>query len=405
MNNQHFYRAFEDRYRGSRELIKQRLTAYLPFINALKQANGQNATALDIGCGRGEWLELLTEQGLNAKGIDLDQGMLQACYQQGLNVEHANGITRLAELESNTLDIISAFHVVEHLTFEDLQTLITQAHRVLTPGGLLILETPNPENLAVAAYSFYMDPTHIKPIPPDLLAFTTEYAGFIQNKILRLQQPNDAHEQTNLYCVIHSVSPDYAVVAQKLADTPKLRHFINAFKQEYGISLNQMLHKYDQQTHSLQHTATQAEAKATQAEAKVTQAEARLNALLNSKSWTWTQPIRNAKHWLSTKLHWFKQGAYAWLTLSPHSRPRRIFKRRFWQTVEYIRARPKLKSTLVRLLEKMPSIRNKLARMLINQRAQEQGLKHKHIQLSMHAQNIFQQLENLKTEPTNPGEK
>jgi len=135
MNKKNFYRAFEDRHRGSRELIKSRLEVYLPFLDALKKATSRTCVGLDIGCGRGEWLELLTEQGFKMHGIDLDQGMLDACQEKGFSVSLYDGIEYLTQQESFSLDVISAFHVVEHISFEQLQKLADEAQRVLTPGG------------------------------------------------------------------------------------------------------------------------------------------------------------------------------------------------------------------------------------------------------------------------------
>lgn len=349
MHNQSFYRVFEDRYRGSRELIKRRLSVYQPFINALKQANGENCTALDIGCGRGEWLELLAEQGLKAKGIDLDHGMLQACFERGLDVEHNDGIARLTELESDSIDLISAFHLVEHLSFQQLKTLIEQAYRVLTPSGLLILETPNPENLVVASSSFYMDPTHIKPIPPDLLAFVTEYAGFIQNKIMRLQEPKTSSTTLKLYDVINNVSPDYAVVAQKIADTPKLRHFVAVFSQNYGISLNDMLHQYDEQLLSLQQTKIDAEN-------QLKQTEATLSSILQSKSWRLTQPLRTLNNLIKSIK--FKSVELSFIPVKQSLK--KIVRRLLIELKHTLAKSPMLKKWITKCLQSFPSLAGKV---------------------------------------------
>ena len=114
-----FYRTFEDKHRGSRELIKSRLRVYLPFVEPLKYLD-PDARALDLGCGRGEWLELTKELGLNAHGIDLDDGMLLACKELDLSVETSDAITYLEKLADESQTVVSAFHVVEHIAFEQL---------------------------------------------------------------------------------------------------------------------------------------------------------------------------------------------------------------------------------------------------------------------------------------------
>ena len=189
--NERFYRAFEDRFRGSREVIKSRLTVYLPFIEPLQEIYDV-CRATDLGCGRGEWLELITEAGVTAHGVDLDDGMLAACRERNLSVETGDAISFLKSLPDQSQAIISGFHIIEHIAFSDLRVLVQEAFRVLKPAGLLILETPNPENIVVSSTSFHLDPSHIKPIPPQLLAFLTEYYGFYRNKILRLQEPFNA---------------------------------------------------------------------------------------------------------------------------------------------------------------------------------------------------------------------
>ena len=180
-----FYRAFEERYRGSRELIESRLEVYLPFVEPLKTLY-KAPEILDLGCGRGEWLELLGHNGFQAKGVDLDEGMLSACRELNLNVCQADALDYLRGLTANKLSVVSAFHVVEHISFEALRQLVDEAYRVLKPGGLLILETPNSENLVVGTSDFYLDPTHQRPLPAQLLSFVVEYAGFARVKTLIL---------------------------------------------------------------------------------------------------------------------------------------------------------------------------------------------------------------------------
>lgn len=185
-----FYRVFEERFRGSSELIKSRLEIYLPFLEPLKILYGL-PQALDLGCGRGEWLALLQDRGFQAKGIDFDEGMLSACRKLQLDVIQGDALTYVKELPENSVSVVSAFHVIEHISFEMLCELVDEALRVLKPGGLLILETPNSENLLVGTSTFYLDPSHQRPLPAPLVSFLAEYVGFERVKTIFLQEaPN-----------------------------------------------------------------------------------------------------------------------------------------------------------------------------------------------------------------------
>ena len=240
-----FYRAFEDRYRGSRDLIKTRLQIYRPFLEGL--AGAEPATALDLGCGRGEWLELLGEAGFAARGVDLDEGMLAACRERGLNVLNDDAINALRTTPDGSLSVVSAFHVVEHIAFDQVQILIGEALRALRPGGLLILETPNSENLTVGTSSFYDDPSHLRPLPSKLLAFAVEFSGFERHAVLRLQETQYVDGALRLFDVLAGVSPDYAIVAQK-GGAPELRVALaREFARPYGTDLHTLAQRYQQQ--------------------------------------------------------------------------------------------------------------------------------------------------------------
>jgi O-antigen chain-terminating methyltransferase len=242
-----FYKAFEDQFRGSRELIKERLRAYQPFLVNIKDID-PNGKALDLGCGRGEWLEILAELKIAASGIDLDEGMLSDCRNLGLDVEQGNAIAKVSQQPDNSLVLISGFHIAEHLSNADLQTLIQESFRALKPGGLLILETPNTENISVATVNFYFDPSHLRPIPAKLLQFLTLHVGFTRSKIIGLQESTglrDGHRPPTLFQVINDASPDYAVIAQKNASKEELERFDTAFSKSYGLHLDQLAARYD----------------------------------------------------------------------------------------------------------------------------------------------------------------
>jgi SAM-dependent methyltransferase len=243
-----FYRALEERFRGPQEIISSRLLVYLPFIEPLKSIY-DHPKAVDLGCGRGEGLEILTDNGFDAEGVDLDEGMLAACYEKGLRATNDDAIAFLEKLPNDSQTIVSGFHIAEHLPFAQLQTLVQDAFRVLRPGGLLILETPNPENFKVSSLTFYLDPTHRNPLPHELLSFLPEYYGFQRIKVVRLQESRDLldAQTASLEHVLGGASPDYAVIAQKAADTDVMQLFDSPFEKNYGLDAHVLVQRFDQQ--------------------------------------------------------------------------------------------------------------------------------------------------------------
>lgn len=306
-----FYRAFEDRYRGSRELVRERQKVYVPFLESLKQLYPE-CKALDLGCGRGEWLEILAQMGFKPLGVDLDTGMLDACHALGLPAEKGDALEMLKSLPDESLTVVSGFHIAEHIPFEDLKVLVAETLRVLKPGGLIILETPNAENLVVGTQTFYLDPTHERPIPHLLLNFLTEYSGFSRSKLLRLQESTALAEggSVDLMSVLHGVSPDYAIIAQKQAAPEQMEKFDAVFAQDYGLSLETLARRYDTQLarwmaksdavivelrDQLNHVLTESlkNEQFWRSQADATQAQ--IAALVNSTSWRITQPLRSSK--------------------------------------------------------------------------------------------------------------
>lgn len=172
-----FYMAFEDRFRGSRETIRERLSAHLPTIAAAVADTG-GAPVLDIGCGRGEWLELLTAQGHDAAGIDISPVMVDECRDRGLRAELGDAVGSLVARPDDSLAAVTAIHVIEHLPLPVIRRMIEEALRTLRPGGVLLMETPNPENVQVGAHYFWLDLSHIKPLPSLAIGFLAEHCGF-----------------------------------------------------------------------------------------------------------------------------------------------------------------------------------------------------------------------------------
>ena len=242
-----FYKSFEDKFRGHRSEIKKRLLAYEPFLQILKQ-NYEKPAAADLGCGRGEWLEILKQNGFAAHGCDVSEEMLKECEKNALEAKNQGAIEFLSELEDSSLALVSAFQLVEHLEFSELCELIKQARRVLKDGGILILETPNPENLRVATLNFYLDATHVKPIPPMLLEYLCEFEGFNNTFMMRLNSnlsfSEDLENQNvTLRDVLSSVGLDYAVLGLKNGDEKTREAFLNAAKS--GYSFEELADRFD----------------------------------------------------------------------------------------------------------------------------------------------------------------
>lgn len=166
-----------DRYRGSRNDIKQHQAGYVPEIERAAAATGRGVV-IDLGCGRGEWLELLRDQGLTAFGYDANRLMVEESRSHGLDARQGEALEGLTSLPNDSASAITGLNFVEHLSFADVVRLLDLALRVLRPGGLLLLETANPGNLLVATEQFHLDPTHRSLFPAELLAFVAEARGF-----------------------------------------------------------------------------------------------------------------------------------------------------------------------------------------------------------------------------------
>ncbi len=215
------YLAFEDLFRGSRDEIKKRQSMYLPFLKEHDIGSGA-MPILDLGCGRGEWLQLLLENGLQARGVDQSRTMIEECKSCGLEALQGEALSSLSRLPDSCLGAVTSFHMVEHMPFDDVLALIDEMLRVLKPGGVLILETPNPENILVGAYTFYLDPSHLKPLPSPMLRFFVEARGFCDVNVKELNPyhdsvrfPDDGKGFSNRLSDYFYGPQDYVITARK----------------------------------------------------------------------------------------------------------------------------------------------------------------------------------------------
>jgi len=226
------YLTFEDAFRGSRELIAKRLAVYVPEVRAaVEQAASIGPTqpphpecrVVDLGCGRGEFLGLLSEAGIANMGIDSNRVMVQQGRDRGLAVREQDIFAFLAEMPAECMAAVTAFQVLEHLPFPRQLLLIDQCRRILSPGGVLILETPNPENILAGAVDFHRDPTHLKPVHPDTLLLLARARGFSRPRISYPWQAEDGQiilkdaegGQFTEFADYLAAARDYALLAYK----------------------------------------------------------------------------------------------------------------------------------------------------------------------------------------------
>ncbi|HZW26137.1 MAG TPA: methyltransferase domain-containing protein [Gallionella sp.] len=406
-----FYRAFEDRFRGSREVVKSRLGVYRPFVEPLKTLDAL-PRALDLGCGRGEWLELLQAWGFLATGVDSDEAMLAGCRELKLDTVHSDFMEWMRNVPAESQSVVSAFHFVEHIPFEALVELVQEAHRVLKPGGLLILETQNSENLLVGASTFYIDPTHQRPIHPLQLGFIVEHAGFERIKTLYLQEAPElaaAQQQVRLFNVLSGVSPDYAVVAQKTAAKAVSALFDSCFEQPYGLRLHELAERYDRQAGN--HTqwlesewrAAQARVEELHYRSGMFQAELREMEHKNGELQAGFRELERKNEELRTESQWLRNewdaamaraagqeqraiaaeasvagmsGSWSWKITGPFRRIWRIGRSAFRLAAKpvkaqiksllvhaslYVNRRPRLRHAVLGVLARFPALKNRLA--------------------------------------------
>lgn len=216
-----FYLSFENRFRGTRAEITERIRFYLPYLKEAR-AGSADRPILDVGCGRGEWLELMREERLEASGVDLNSAMVAQCRARNLEVTQGDAIAFLRGLPDESQGTVTGFHIIEHLPLETLLDLIAESRRVLQPGGLAIFESPNCKNLVVGACNFNIDPTHRNPVFPETAEFILQTQGFEKIELQYLSPVDATHlselpnESSSLHQLLYGPQ-DFAVIGRKPA--------------------------------------------------------------------------------------------------------------------------------------------------------------------------------------------
>lgn len=212
------YETFEARFRPE-ESVRERQQSYVELLRGQKRV-------VDLGCGRGELIEMLQAEGVSAYGVEIDPDFIALLEEKGIEVVGKDAITHLAELEVGAVDGIVGSHLIEHLTAAAVSALVTSAAEKLAEGGIFVLETPNPESLVAGSINFHRDLTHVRPIHPDTLAFLCESAGFSDVEIRRLSPVPEAERlpppgDATLDGIVERLNDllfgyqDYAVIARR----------------------------------------------------------------------------------------------------------------------------------------------------------------------------------------------
>jgi O-antigen chain-terminating methyltransferase len=204
--------AFSERFRGSEADVKEKLRVYLPSF-------ADCSPVADLGCGRGEFLDLLRETGVTGIGVEANPELAAMVRAKGHPAVCEDLIAFLAGREAESLGGIFCAHVIEHMPAEALLRMLNEAQRVLRPGGILALETPNPGCLAIFATYFFLDPTHLRPVPSELVRYLLVESGFTAVRILGLHPAEEEFPELKPlpepFRQQFFGSLDYGVLAQK----------------------------------------------------------------------------------------------------------------------------------------------------------------------------------------------
>ncbi|QDU73683.1 putative S-adenosylmethionine-dependent methyltransferase/MSMEI_2290 [Bremerella volcania] len=209
-DEEHQYLLMQMFFRGPMDKVREELRAVLDTIDVDQSV--QSLPVWDIGCGRGELLEILNEAGFNAVGIDTSALMIRKLNELNLEARHGDAIDELRMAPDNSLCGITAFHVIEHMPFGTVTELLRLSYQKLAPGGFLLLETPNPFCFESLSF-FYTDQTHVRPIQPYQLAFAVETTGFTDTRLhftapVPASRKQDTHNWMRLY-------QNHGIVAKK----------------------------------------------------------------------------------------------------------------------------------------------------------------------------------------------
>jgi len=205
------YSDFEQRFRGEEAGVKEKLKKYLPIFSSFDHI-------LDIGCGRGEFIELLQQEGKNAEGIDISISMLRAAEEKGLKCRKSDALKYLGEKEDESVGGIFSAQVIEHLQPDYLREMVRESFRVLKKGCPIVLETVNPLSIFALSNIYFLDVTHQKPLHPEYMRYLLESSGFNDVSIIYSEQLNEE--------LLQEISPENPIAVAFNSNVDKLNKLL-----------------------------------------------------------------------------------------------------------------------------------------------------------------------------------
>ena len=287
-----FYLEFENKFRGPRELILDRLKVYEPILKFVAIL-AEKPLVLDLGCGRGEFLELCNKFGIEVLGVDASEKNVELVKSLGFKAHKDDILNFLKKQESNSYNLVSLIHVVEHLEFCYVLELFKEVHRILKSGGIFIVETPYVKS-PLAAFNFWVDPTHKRPIHPELLKFIGEKMGFSIIEIFPLAGKS-RKDTVSLTDILYS-SPDVSIILVKDTDDKyyleKVKNVLSKVRAQASLDLEEVSLRLTQEHSSIAEEVQKLSATLAQLNQRVelinkeiSYVKSRLDALWNSKPW------------------------------------------------------------------------------------------------------------------------
>tara|TARA_B100001250_G_C19813106_1_gene796780 strand:+ start:1677 stop:2957 length:1281 start_codon:yes stop_codon:yes gene_type:complete len=234
------YLEFENKFRGNPESIRNQFSCYNSLIEKVI-ADIENPKFIDIGSGRGEWIQNWNKKIKDCYGLEINSKMVELTRDMGLNILQGDAITSLKGFSSSTISVITIFHMIEHLKYEELIELLSECYRVLSPCGVLIMETPSIDNIIVSTNTFYIDHTHINHIHPESLIFELDKIGYDHSKFFHIHGgPMQNDKFSKITRILNGVAQDILFVSTKEEQVSKNIFDKNEWLSEFQIGITTM---------------------------------------------------------------------------------------------------------------------------------------------------------------------